>query len=138
MPPATEQPAAVNAPREELRALAKLAIPIAIAQAGQSLMGLVDTLVVGRAGTSALAAVGLANSLFFAVSGLGMGLMMGFDPLLSQAFGARNASRARALLWQGGWMALFAGAVLGGVVLVVPDVLPFFGYVREELTEARA
>lgn len=130
--------ASVKSPREEFRELMKLAIPIAIAQGGQSLMGLVDTLVVGRAGTTALAAVGLANSLFFAVSGLGMGLMMGFDPLLSQAFGAKNASRARALLWQGGWMALFAGLVLAAIVVAVPEVLPFFGYNREELSETRA
>src|SRR5689334_7953050 len=130
--------APVKSRREEFRELMKLAIPISIAQGGQALMGLVDTLVVGRAGTSALAAVGLANSLFFAVSGLGMGLMMGFDPLLSQAFGAKNATRARALLWQGGWMALFAGLVLGTLVAVVPEVLPLFGYVREDLAEARA
>ncbi len=131
----------VKSRREEFRELMRLAIPIAIAQGGQSLMGLVDTLVVGRAGTSALAAVGLANSLFFAVAGLGMGLMMGFDPLLSQAFGAKNGARARALLWQGGWMSLFAGVALGAVVLVIPEVLPhlpFFGFTREELAEARA
>jgi multidrug resistance protein, MATE family len=130
--------APVKSRSEEFRELMKLAIPIAIAQGGQALMGLVDTLVVGRAGTSALAAVGLANSLFFAVAGMGMGLMMGFDPLLSQAFGAKNGARARALLWQGGWMSLFAGGVLGSVVLVMPEVLPFFGYVREELAETRA
>lgn len=130
--------ASVKSRSEEFRELMRLAIPIAIAQGGQALMGLVDTLVVGRAGTSALAAVGLANSLFFAVAGVGMGLMMGFDPLLSQAFGAKNGTRARALVWQGGWMALFAGAVLGSAVLVIPEVLPFFGYVREDLAETRA
>ncbi|MFL5347622.1 MAG: MATE family efflux transporter [Hyalangium sp.] len=130
--------APVKSLREEFRELMRLAIPISIAQGGQSLMGLVDTLVVGRAGTSALAAVGLANSLFFAVGGLGMGLMMGLDPLLSQAIGARNPARARALVWQGGWMALFAGLVLAGVVVLMPQVLPFFGYARENLTEASA
>jgi multidrug resistance protein, MATE family len=130
--------APVKSRREEFRELMKLAIPISIAQGGQALMGLVDTLVVGRAGTSALAAVGLANSLFFAVSGLGMGLMMGFDPLLSQAFGAKNTSRARALLWQGGWLALFAGVVMAGMIVALPEVLPLFGYVREELAETRA
>src|SRR4051812_48686695 len=130
--------APVKSLREEFRELMKLAIPISIAQGGQSLMGLVDTLVVGRAGTSALAAIGLANSLFFAVGGLGMGLMMGFDPLLSQAIGANNAARARALVWQGWWMALFAGLVLAVVVVLVPELLPFFGYARENLTDARA
>jgi MATE family multidrug resistance protein len=130
--------ASVKSPREELRELMRLAFPIAIAQGGQALMGFVDTLVVARAGTSALAAVGLANALFFGISGFGMGLMMGFDPLLSQAYGASNPSRARALLWQGGWMALFAGLVLCGLLLVMPDLLPLLGYKEADLTQTRA
>ncbi|MCP3105169.1 MATE family efflux transporter [Myxococcus sp. K15C18031901] len=122
--------------RAEFRALMKLAVPIAIAQGGQALMGLVDTLVVGRAGTLALASVGLGNGLFFAVSGFGMGLMMGFDPLLSQAVGARNPSRARALLWQGGWMSLFAGLVLGSLLLLSPRLLPLAGVGEAEIAGA--
>jgi MATE family multidrug resistance protein len=123
--------------RTELRELTRLALPISIAQAGQALMGLVDTLVVGRAGTSALAAVGLGNGLFFAVSGFGMGLMMGFDPLLSQAMGARQYSRARALLWQGGWMALFAGLGLCVLMLASPALLPLAGIGAAEVAGAR-
>jgi MATE family multidrug resistance protein len=64
--------------------------------------------------------------------------MMGFDPLLSQAFGARNSSRPRALLWQGGWMALFAGVVLGAVLLVLPELLPLLGYQEADLTQTRS
>ncbi|MFP2909127.1 MATE family efflux transporter [Pyxidicoccus sp. 3LFB2] len=123
--------------RTELRELSRLAFPIAIAQGGQALMGLVDTIVVGRAGTSALASVGLGNSLFFAVSGFGMGLMMGFDPLLSQAIGARQYARARALLWQGGWMSLFAGVVLATLLLLTPMLLPLAGIGAVEVDGAR-
>ncbi|WP_163991754.1 MATE family efflux transporter [Pyxidicoccus caerfyrddinensis] len=123
--------------RTELRELSRLALPIAIAQGGQALMGLVDTLVVGRAGTSALASVGLGNGLFFAVSGFGIGLMMGFDPLLSQAIGARHFDRARALLWQGGWMSLFAGVTLFALMLLTPLLLPLAGIAPEQVDGAR-
>ncbi|WP_342377081.1 MATE family efflux transporter [Myxococcus stipitatus] len=123
--------------RIEFKALMKLAIPIAIAQAGQALMGLVDTLVMGHAGTSQLAAAGLGNGLFFAISSFGMGLMMGLDPLLSQAIGARNESRARALLWQGGWLALAAGSVLWLLLFGVPALLPLVGVVEPELSQTR-
>lgn len=126
----------VNPYRTEFRALSRLAFPIAIAQGGQALMGLVDTLVVGRAGTSALAAVGLGNGLFFAISGFGMGLMMGFDPLLSQAIGARQFDRARALLWQGGWMSLFAGVVLVALMMLTPLLLPLAGIGPAEVAGA--
>src|SRR5437016_11082558 len=99
----------VEAPRlfGELRELLRLAVPIAGAQAGIALMGVVDTAVVGRLGAAALGAVGLANGLFFAVGVIGMGVVMGLDPLVAQAFGALDRPRARALLWQGAWLALF-------------------------------
>jgi MATE family, multidrug efflux pump len=127
-------PAPLPNRREEFRELWKLALPVAIAQGGQSMMSVVDTAVVSRAGTEPLAAMGVATSIFFAVSALSMGLMMGMDPLMSQAFGARNATRARALLWQGGYLAVFAGCVLAvPMVVVLPWLLPFFGVGAGEL-----
>ncbi|ADO68607.1 MATE family efflux transporter [Stigmatella aurantiaca] len=128
----------VKSRREELRELTRLAVPIAIAQGGQALMGLVDTLVVARAGTSALAAVGLAHNLFFAISSVGLGLMMGFDPLMSQAIGAKNPDRARALLWQGAWAALGVGLVLGSLLLTLPSLLPLVGYEESTLVGTRS
>lgn len=120
--------------REEFRALWKLALPVAIAQAGQSLMSFVDTAVVSRAGTEALAAMGVAIAVYFAISSLAMGLMMGMDPLMSQAFGARNAPRARALLWQGSYLAVLAGCVLAVPMMVgVPQLLHLVGVGAEEL-----
>ena len=123
--------------REEFRALWTLALPIAIAQGGQSLMSFVDTAVVGRAGTQALAAVGLSSAVFFALSSFAIGMMLGVDPLVSQAFGANNAPRARALLWQGSYLAVGVGTVLAVPLVVVPRVLPFFGVDFAELPEVR-
>lgn len=128
---------AVKSRAQEFYELAKLALPIAIAQVGVSLMGFVDTLVVARAGTSSLAAVGLANGLFFFITSLGMGMMMGLDPLMSQAFGAHNRTRARALVWQGMWLALGAGVVLWGVLALMPGALEIFGVAREEMPQVR-
>ncbi|WP_233261887.1 MATE family efflux transporter [Vitiosangium sp. GDMCC 1.1324] len=126
-------PTAVSSRSEELRELWKLAIPIAIAQAGQSLMGFVDTAVLARAGTSILAAVALSNAALFVVGSFGVGLMIGVDPLVSQAMGAGNPSRARTLLWQGSYLAVLAGLVLAVPVVVVPRLLPHFGWGFEEL-----
>lgn len=122
---------------EELRELWKLALPIAIAQAGQSLMGFVDTAVVSRAGTHALAAVGLSTAVFFALCSFAIGLMMGVDPLVSQAIGARNVTRARSLLWQGSYLAILVGVVLAIPLVVVPRLLPRFGVDFVELPEVR-
>jgi len=105
----------------QARTLFRLAVPIAAAQAGFALMTLVDTAVVGRLGAQSLAALGVANSAFFAVVVIGMGVMMGLDPLVSQAIGARDFFRARQLLWQGVWLALGSSAVL---LLVFAAIVP--------------
>src|SRR4051812_42406290 len=90
----------------------KLAAPIVLAQAGQAAMGLVDTAVVGRFNATAQGAVGLSNGLFFFFACLGMGTMLGLDPLISQAFGAKDEARASRMLWQGLYLAAIVSAVL--------------------------
>src|SRR3954468_3759211 len=92
--------------RAQSSALFGLALPIAAAQAGIALMTVVDTAVVGRLGAGALAALGVANSVYFAIAVVGLGVMMGLDPLIAQAVGACDRRRARQLLWQSAWLAV--------------------------------
>jgi len=108
---------------DELRKLLRLAAPIAFTQAGYALMGLIDTAVVGRLGASALGAIGLANGLFIAVGVVGLGCMMGLDPLFSQALGAGDTRRARELIWQGLWLSGAVALVLAIPIALLPMVL---------------
>jgi MATE family multidrug resistance protein len=118
----------------ELRQLGKLAGPLAIAQAGQSLMGLVDAAVVGRAGAAPLAGTALGSSIFFTLSILGLGLALGLDPLISQAIGAGQPVRARRLFWQGVWLALAGTVVILPPMALMPLLLRPFG-ISEELAQ---
>src|SRR5688572_25913679 len=102
----------MNANLRELREMLRLAGPLALVQAGTQLMGLVDTAVVGRLGAAEVGAVGLGNACFFALWVIGMGIVMGIDPLISQALGAGDEIRARSVFWQGVWLAILVGAVL--------------------------
>ena len=124
--------------RDELRELFKLAIPIAAAQAGIALMGVVDTAVVGRLGAAALGAVGLANGLYFAVGVVGIGIVMGLDPLVAQSFGALDRPRARALLWQGAWLALFVSLALAIPLAFAPRLVDAAGIEPEVARGAKA
>ena len=111
----------------ELRHLFKLAFPLAAAQAGTQLMSIVDMAVLGRVGGRELAAAGLGNAVFFAVSIFGMGIVFGIDPLISQALGAGNRRHARFVMWQGVWLALAVTAVLTIPLVCGPFLLRAIG-----------
>jgi MATE family multidrug resistance protein len=113
--------------RTELRSLIRLAGPLAAAQAGNQLMGLVDLAVVGRLGARELGAAGLGNAIFFTISILGMGIVFGVDPMISHAFGGGDPVRARHLFWQGIWLAIGVTIVLTIVLLFSPMLFPLFG-----------
>ena len=123
--------------RDELRILFRLALPLAFAQAGQALMGLVDTAVVGRVGAVQLAGVALGNAVVFTVCIVGIGTLMGVDPLISQALGARDPVRARRLYWQALRVAVAASLVLLLPTLGLVYLLEPFGISADVARAAR-
>lgn len=103
--------------REEAAELARLSAPIVAIQVGLMLMGVVDTVMVGRVSPVDLAAVAIGNLYFFLVAVFGMGLLMSLDPLVSQAFGAGDVEAlARAV--QRGIVFATGVAVLAGLALL--------------------
>ena len=66
----------------------RLALPVVVVQVGIMAMGVVDTVMVGHLSATALAAVALGNLYFFGCAILGMGALMGLDPVVAQAVGA--------------------------------------------------
>ena len=105
-------------PRRELLRLVRLAWPIAAAQVGNMLMGMVDTLFVGRVGVEALAALSLGNAFLYGTLLIGQGLVLGIDPLVTQAHGAGDG-RATAL-------ALQRGLVVSGLVTLLVSLSLWF------------
>lgn len=74
--------------RADLERMLRLALPIVAVQVGIMMMGVVDTLMVGRLSATDLAAVGLGNLYFFQTTMFGIGLLMALDPIVSQAVAA--------------------------------------------------
>ncbi|HEX8169337.1 MAG TPA: MATE family efflux transporter [Thermoanaerobaculia bacterium] len=123
--------------RREVGALLRLAAPIAAAQAGTQLMGLVDVAVLGRYGARELAGAGLGNAIFFAVSIVGMGIVLGIDPLIAQAVGAGDRPRARRVLWQGVWVALTLTIALTLLLVAAAHAIPLAGVQPELVAPAQ-
>jgi MATE family multidrug resistance protein len=121
----------------ELGELARLSLPIAGASFGNILLSVADTIIVGRAGETSLAAIGLGNAIFFSITVLGLGLMLGLDPLIAQAIGAGEERHARALMWQGVWSACFVTVPLALLVVLASALLGFAGQDPDTLPPIR-
>ena len=96
----------------ELLPLLRLAGPVILAEIGWMSMGIVDTMMVGRLGPAAIAATGLGSGVFTAIAIFGMGLMLGLDALVSQAFGAGNREECVRWLRHGVWLAIVTGPIV--------------------------
>ena len=104
-----------------------LAAPVVIAELGWMTMGLVDTLMVGRLGPEAIGAVGVGSALFLGVCIFAMGLLLGMDTLVSQAFGAGRIAECHAWLRHGVALALLLSAPIVALVLVLCESMPLWG-----------
>jgi len=91
--------------------LASLAAPVVLANIAQTLMGLVDTLMVARLGTAAIAAVGVSTLLFSAVATSLKSLDVAVQTFIARRDGQGRSRETGAVLGTGLVMVLAAGVV---------------------------
>jgi MATE family multidrug resistance protein len=115
--------------RREFRAMFALALPIVLAELGWMAMGVVDVMVVGRLPESAQAigAVSVGTVVFYTVALLGMGLMLGLDTLVSQAFGAGDIQDCHHSLLQAIYVSIGATPILMALIWLAMELLGKFG-----------
>ncbi|TDI95945.1 MAG: MATE family efflux transporter [Deltaproteobacteria bacterium] len=120
--------------RQEIRSLVRLAGPVMITQLGTMLLGVVDTLMLGHVGVRELAAAALGNLWIFATLLFGMGVVLGMDPIVSQAHGAGDGHRVGLTLQHGIVIALGVSLPLAVLWALTSPVLLLAG---QEETLAR-
>jgi len=110
---------------EEARPMLALATPIVLAELGWMTMGVVDTMMVGRQASSAVAigAVSLGSILYYVVAIFGAGLMLGLDTLVSRSYGAGDLEDAHRSLVNGVYLSLVLAPVLMGAIRLWEPVL---------------
>jgi MATE family multidrug resistance protein len=146
--------AAILPARSSLRELLQLAFPVVVVQVGLMLMGVVDSIMVGRVSAAALAGVALGNVYFFAFAIFGTGVVMALDPVVSQAVGADDEPAIARAVQRGLLLSAlltipvsiplcFAGPVLALLgqpadavpiahsytLRIVPSIFPFFAFI---------
>ncbi|CAG0978098.1 Multidrug resistance protein NorM [Myxococcaceae bacterium] len=113
--------------RDELDRLLRLSWPIALVQLGNMAMGIVDTLFVGRVGVDALAAAAIGNALLYGTLLIGQGIVLGMDPLVTQAHGAGNGPAAGLALQRGLVVAAVVTALVSAVLFATSPLLVALG-----------
>lgn len=122
----------------ELRALWRLALPVMVVQVGLMSMGVVDTMVAGHivGGEGALAAVALGALYTFACMLGPFGIITAIDPLISQAYGARDQGAINAALKRGLWLAAALTVPASLAMLPGEAVFTFLGQPAEIIDSA--
>jgi MATE family multidrug resistance protein len=105
----------------------RLALPLMIGQLSQMLLGVADTVMIGRLGVTELAALTFASALFHVPFVFGIGVLTGVSVVSANAFGAGDSSGARASCRHGLKLGLLTGAVLAALGWLVSGHLGLFG-----------
>lgn len=105
-----------------------LAFPIVAGQLSQMLLGLVDTLMIGRLGTIELAAAAFVNVLFFFAFVPAIGWFAAVSVQVSHAFGADRQSASAESFRNGLLVSVLIGLGLSALLLVL---IPFLGILRQ-------
>lgn len=124
--------------RTELADTLRLSTPIVIAQLGVVLMGVTDNLFVGRLlGAIPLGAAGLANSLSFLLSGVGVGTLPVVAALVSKARSQNDNATVNSLFRSGLQVAVLLSLLLGGLSVLLAYNFNLFDQTPEVTRLAR-
>ena len=106
----------------ESRKTLQLAFPLIIGQVSQMLLGVADTVMLGRLGVTALAVLTFTNALFYMPFVFGIGVLTAVSVFTSTARGGDDPAAGRASCRNG----LYVATVLGIVLFIITYGLSFF------------
>ena len=106
--------------KEYYQRLFKVGLPIALQQLFMSSLNMVGIVMLGQLGAASVAAVGLANQIFFLLNLLLFGITTGFAMFTAQLLGKRDIPNIRKVLG----LALTLGLTAGLIFLVIAELFP--------------
>ena len=122
---------------QQLGQLTRLAIPVIMSRVGLYVMEIVDTLIIGQVGATALAGVGTGGALFWFVTVTVSAAVLPLDSMLSRKLGAGHVKDAHNLLLHGLITGMGLSAIGMSLLWIVSLFLPELGIGAEMLDPAR-
>ncbi len=104
-----------------------LAVPVVLSELGWMAEGIVDTIMVGKLGPAAIGAVALGNAVCNTPALFGIGLLLGLDTLVAQAFGRKDHEECHRWLAQGVYLACIAAPLLMLLIFLASFGFAHFG-----------
>ncbi len=114
----------------------KLAYPVILGMLGHTLIGIVDNIMVGRLGSTELAAVSLGNSMIFIAMSIGIGFSTAITPIVAEADAERNNRKIRAAFQHGLLLCTVLGLALFTLVVIAKPLMVFLKQPQEVITLA--
>jgi len=101
----------------------QLAYPVIIGMVGHTLIGIVDNIMVGKLGSTELAAVSLGNSLIFIAMSIGIGFSTAITPIVAEADAENNHDKIRSNFHNGLLLCTILGVALFGLVVLAKPIM---------------
>ena len=115
----------------------KLAYPVIIGMLGHTLIGIVDNIMVGKIGSTELAAVSLGNSMIFVAMSLGIGFSTAITPIVAESDAENDISKIRSAFYHGLFLCTILGILLFGLVLLAKPIMELLNQPKEVITLAK-
>ena len=101
----------------------RLAYPIILGMVGHTLIGIVDNIMVGKLGSTELAAVSLGNSMIFIAMSLGIGFSTAITPIVAEGDAEKNDNKIRSAFHHGLFLCIILGLILFGVIVLAKPIM---------------
>lgn len=115
----------------------KLAFPVILGMLGHTLIGIVDNIMVGKLGSTELAAVSLGNSLIFIAMSIGIGFSTSITPIIAEAHAENNFDKVRSIFHNGLFLCVILGFMLFLLVVFCQPIMELLHQPKEVIVLAK-
>ncbi|MEO8231820.1 MAG: MATE family efflux transporter, partial [Ignavibacteriota bacterium] len=109
----------------------KLAYPVIIGQLGVIMMGVVDSIMVGKLGSVQLAAASLGNSLIFLILIIGIGSSVVVSPIVAILVGGKRFSECGVYFRQSLLVNIVLSLIMVGIILIGISYIQYLNQPKE-------
>jgi len=115
----------------------RLAYPVILGMLGHTLIGIVDNIMVGKLGSTELAAVSLGNSMIFIALSIGIGFSTAITPIVGEADAENNTNKIRLAFHNGLFLCIILGFALFGIIVLGKPLMELLHQPKEVIVLAK-